>query len=43
MNAQDFRKALEQTNDKLSIFISSETLDKFDINATELFDLISDF
>lgn len=43
MNAQDFRKLLEQTDDKLSIFASVETLNKYDFNAKELFDLISDF
>ena len=30
MNAQDFRKLLEQTDDKLSIFASVETLNKYD-------------
>lgn len=43
MNAQDLRKLLEQTDDKLSIFASSETLNKYEFNAKEFFDLISDF
>ena len=43
MNAQDLRKLLEQTDDKLSIFTSSETLNKYKFNAKEFFDLISDF
>lgn len=43
MNAQDLRKLLEQTNDKLSIFASPETLNKYNFNAKEFFDLISDF
>ncbi len=43
MNAQDLRKLLEQTDDKLSVFGSRETLNKYKFNAIELFDLISDF
>lgn len=43
MNDQDLRKLLEQTDDKLSIFASPETLNKYDFNAREFFDLISDF
>jgi hypothetical protein len=43
MNAQDLRKLLEQTDDKLSVFASPETLNKYDFNVKEFFDLISDF
>lgn len=43
MNAQDLRKLLEQTDDKISVFASPETLNKYDFNAKEFFDLISDF
>lgn len=43
MNVQDLRKLLEQTDDKLSIFASPETLNKYEFNAKEFFDLISDF
>ena len=43
MNAQDLRKLLEQTDDKSSIFASLETLNKYEFNAKEFFDLISDF
>ena len=43
MNAQDLRKLLEQTDDKSSIFASPETLNKYEFNAKEFFDLISDF
>ena len=43
MNAQDLRKLLEETDDKLSIFASSETLTKYEFNVKEFFDLISDF
>lgn len=43
MNAQDLRKLLEQTDDKLSIFASPETLNKYKLNVSEFFDLISDF
>ncbi|MBQ2938109.1 MAG: hypothetical protein IJE05_04455 [Clostridia bacterium] len=43
MNAQDFRKLLEKTDDKLSIFASAETLKKYHLNLNEFFDLISDF
>ena len=43
MDAQDLRSLLEQTNDKLSIFASSETLNKYKFNVKEFFDLISDF
>ena len=43
MNAQDLRKLLQQTDDKLSIFVSSETLNKYELNVREFFDLISDF
>lgn len=43
MNAQDFKKLLEETNDKLSIFTSKEILDKCNFNVKEFFDLISDF
>lgn len=43
MNAQDLRKLLEQTDDKLSILASIETLDKYELKAKELFDLINDF
>ena len=43
MNAQDLRNLLEQSDDKLSIFGSRETLNKYKFNAREFFDLISDF
>lgn len=43
MNAQDLRNLLEQTDDKLSIFASPETLNKYEFNAKEFFELISDF
>ena len=43
MNAEDFRKVLEQTDDKLSIFASRETLNKYKLSIKEFFDLISDF
>ena len=43
MNAQDLRKLLEQTDDKLSIFASPETLNKYEFNVKEFFELISDF
>lgn len=43
MNAQDLRILLEQTGDKLSIFESRETLNKYKLNAKEFCDLISDF
>lgn len=43
MNAKDLRILLEQTDDKLSIFANSETLNKYTFNARELFALISDF
>lgn len=43
MNAQDLRRLLEQTNDRLGIFTSSETLNKYKFNAKEFLDLISDF
>lgn len=43
MNTQDLRKLLEQTDDKFSIFASPETLNKYEFNAKEFFDLISDF
>ena len=43
MDAQDLRKLLEQANDKLSIFASPETLNKYTFNSQEFFDLISDF
>lgn len=43
MNAQDLRILLEQTDDKLSIFASRETLNKYKLNAKEFCDLISDF
>ena len=35
MNAQDFKKLLEETNDKLSIFTSKEILDKCNFNVKE--------
>ena len=43
MNSQDLRILLEQTDDKLSIFASSETLNKYEITFKEFFDLISDY
>lgn len=43
MNAQDLRKVLEQTNDKLSIFANSEIFNEYELNVREFFDLISDF
>ena len=43
MNAQDLRMLLEQTNDKLSILASSETLNKYELSAKEFLELISDF
>ena len=43
MNAEDLRKLLEKTEDKLSIFASLETLKKYKFNVGELMDLISDF
>lgn len=43
MNAQDLRKLLEQTDDKLNIFASPETLNKYEFNEKEFLDLISDF
>lgn len=43
MNAQDLRRLLEQTDDRLKIFANSETLNKYELNAKEFFDLISDF
>lgn len=43
MNAQDLRELLEKTDNKLSIFANVETLNRYDFNAEEFFDLISDF
>ncbi len=43
MNAKDLRTLLEQTHDKLTIFASSETLNKYEITVKEFLDLISDF
>ncbi len=43
MDAQDLRKSLEQTDDKLSIFANRETFKKYDLSIKEFFDLISDF
>lgn len=43
MNNQDFRKLLEQADDKLSIFSSAEELNKYELNAKELLDLISSY
>ncbi len=43
MTAQDLRKVLEQTDDKLSIFSSWETLGKYELKISEFLDLINDF
>lgn len=43
MNAQDLRNLLEQTDDKLSIFVNRETLNKYKLSVKEFLDLISDF
>lgn len=43
MNAQDLRNLLENEYDKLSIFASVETFNKYNFNAQEFFDLINDF
>lgn len=43
MDSQDLRRLLEQTNDKLTIFTSIETLNQYEFNVKEFFDLISDF
>lgn len=43
MNAQEFRKLLQETDDKLSIFASSETLRKCEFSINELVGIIRDF
>lgn len=43
MNTEDLIKLLEETEDKLSIFVSEETLNKYEISIVELLDLISEF
>lgn len=43
MDAQALRELLEQTEYKLSIFTSRETLNKYQMKVRELLDLISDF
>lgn len=43
MDAQDLRKLLEQTDDKLSIFTNRETFNKYELKVKELLDLISEF
>ena len=43
MNAQDLRKLLEQTENKLSIFENREKLNEYEYNAIELYGLINDF
>ncbi len=43
MNAQDLRKLLQQTSNKLSIFASSEILSKCKCDEQELLNLIKDF
>lgn len=43
MNTQDLRKLLEKTDDKSSIFASSEILNQYDFNMTEFFDLVKEF
>lgn len=43
MNYQDLRRLLEQTDDKLSILASKETLNKYEVDVYELLVLISDF
>ncbi len=43
MNAQDLRKLLEETDDKLSVFASPETLKQYKLNVEELLGLINVF
>ncbi len=43
MNTEDLIKLLEETEDKLSIFVSEETFNKYEISIVELLDLISEF
>lgn len=43
MNAQDLRKVLQKSNNKLTIFSSLETLNRYNFNEQEMFDLIRDF
>lgn len=43
MNAQDLRKRLEQTDNKLNIFTNPETIEKYDMSIKDFLDLISDF
>ena len=43
MNAQDLRKLLEQTDDKLSVFSDNEVFDKYEITVKEFSELVSVF
>ena len=43
MNSQDLRTLLEQSDDKISILSSFETLKKYELTVKEFLDLISDF
>ena len=43
MKAQELRKLIEESEDKLSIFANKDILKQYEFNAKELFDLIKDF
>lgn len=43
MSVQDFRKKLENTTDKLSVFASREAILKYDVTVAEILELIQDF